>query len=125
MHDDDQDDLFPLATSLPRIATPSRVKQRLIKSAVAIEEDDPESVVYQHTVLCQTCLPYRDPGAAIRRWQRSQGSARLEVEAGRALDPERDEFVDVRPALRPQAPTDSRPPQHRGHSSPVPLDRRR
>lgn len=94
---DDQDDLFGrLAGCLPPIASPSQVKRRLIKSAVAIDADDPDVIVYQHTVLCQTCLPYRDPGAAaVRRWQRSQGFARLEVEAGRALDPERDEFVDI------------------------------
>lgn len=93
---DDQDDLFPLLThSLPPIKSPSQVKRRLRESAVAIDADDPDCIVYQHTVLCQTCLPYRNPGEAVRRWQRSQGSARLEVEAGRALDPERDEFVDV------------------------------
>ena len=96
-HDDNgQDDLFvSIAESLPKIKPPSMVKRRLIESAVAIDADDPESVVYQHTVLCQTCLPYRDPGADVRRWQRSQGSARLEIEAGRALDPVSEEFVDV------------------------------
>ena len=50
-HDDDgQDDLFvPIAESLPKIKPPSRVKRRLIESAVAIDADDPESVVYQHS----------------------------------------------------------------------------
>jgi hypothetical protein len=96
-HDDDgQDDLFvPTAESLPKIKPLSRVKRRLIESAVAIDADDPDCIVYQHTVLCQTCLPYSDPGPAVRRWQRSQGSARLEIEAGRALDPVSEEFVDV------------------------------
>jgi Plasmid encoded RepA protein len=59
------------------------------------EPDEPAAVLYQHTVLAQTCLPYRDPGRDVRRWQRSQGAARLEIEAGRAFCPDRDEFVDL------------------------------
>jgi hypothetical protein len=27
--------------------------------------DDPK-ILFQHSVLCQTCLPYRDPGKDIR-----------------------------------------------------------
>ncbi|MGH7744544.1 MAG: replication protein RepA [Steroidobacteraceae bacterium] len=49
-------------------------------------------ILYQHSVLCQTCLPYRDPGET-RVWQRKNGLVRLEVEAGRAYDGE--DFVDV------------------------------
>ena len=62
---------------------------------MAIEADDPEAILYQHTVFCQTGLPYRDPGKALRLWQRSQGAAHLEVEAGRAFHPEKGNFVDV------------------------------
>ena len=92
MADDDQQDLF---AGPPAIKPLSRVQRRLIRSAVAIEADDPEAILYQHTVFCQTGLPYRDPGKAARLWQRSQGAAHLEVEAGRAFHPEKDAFVDV------------------------------
>jgi hypothetical protein len=55
-HDDDgQDDLFVLAESLPKIRPPSRVKRRLIESAVEIADDDPESLLFQHTVFCRDC----------------------------------------------------------------------
>lgn len=90
--DDAQNDLFG---QLPAIKPLSRIEQRLIQSAVAIEADDPEAILYQHTVFCQTGLPYRDPGKALRLWQRSQGAAHLEVEAGRAFHPEKGNFVDV------------------------------
>jgi Plasmid encoded RepA protein len=92
MADDKQDDLF---TKLPAVTPLSRVQQRLIRSAVEIQADDPEAILYQHTVFCQTGLPYRDPGKAARLWQRSQGAAHLEVEAGRAFHPEKGGFVDV------------------------------
>ena len=85
--DDDHGNFDLLAASLPPIPSPSRVKRRLIESAVAIDADDPESVVYQHTVLCQTCLPYRDPGDGVREWRRKQGAVSLKVDAGEAHHP--------------------------------------
>lgn len=89
-HDDDgQDDLFvPLGKALPKIKPPSRVKRRLIESAAAIEEDDPESLLFQHTVFCQVGLPYRDPGEHVREWERQQGSVALKVDAGEAYHQE-------------------------------------
>lgn len=90
--DDAQNDLFG---QLPALKPLSRVQQRLIRSAVEIEADDPETILYQHTVFCQTGLPYRDPGNDSRLWQRSQGAAHLEIEAGRAFHPDKGTFVDV------------------------------
>jgi hypothetical protein len=62
-------------------------KRRLLDSALEIEAEDPASVLYLHTVFCQTCLPYRDPGPGVREWEREQGRVSLLVEAGRARDP--------------------------------------
>ena len=92
MMDDDQQSLFG---ELPAMTLPSRIQQRLIRSAVEIEADDPDAILFQHTVFCQTGLPYRNPGDVVRIWMRKQGAARLEVEAGRAFSPGADEFVDV------------------------------
>ena len=93
MTDHDQQSLF--GDLLPALTPPSRVQQRLIRSAVEIEADDPDAILFQHTVFCQTGLPYRNPGDVVRIWMRKQGTARLEVEAGRAFSPGADEFVDV------------------------------
>jgi Plasmid encoded RepA protein len=57
--------------------------------------DASSEILYQHTVLCQTCLPYRDPGDAVRLWSRRNGYVKLEVQAGRAFDGRVDDFVDV------------------------------
>ena len=78
----------PLADNLPAIKPPSRVQKRLIDSSVAIQQDDPESLLFQHSVFCQTGLPYRDPGDDILSWERSNGHVALSVEAGKAYDPE-------------------------------------
>ena len=65
----------------------SRVRQRLLRSAVEIAADDPSSILYQHTVFCQIALPYRDPGPAVTTWERQQGRAACLVDAGSAWDP--------------------------------------
>lgn len=73
----------------------SLIKRRLIESSVAIESDDPESILYQHTVFCQTGLPYRDPGHDALSWERLNGSIHLKVYAGEAMDPERGRLVQL------------------------------
>jgi hypothetical protein len=40
--------------------TPAR--RRLLEVAAEIEESGELSILYQHTVFCQTGLPYRNPG---------------------------------------------------------------
>ena len=72
----------------------SYVKRRMVDSHVAIAADPPEKIAYQHTVLCQTVLPYRNPGDKVREWQRDQGNVSLLVEAGRAKDPNSGEWVN-------------------------------
>jgi Plasmid encoded RepA protein len=52
-------------------------------------------LVFQHSVLCQTCLPYRDPGPGVRVWERLNGHAHLEVLAGKAMHPEEGRLVEL------------------------------
>lgn len=59
-----------------------------------IEADGPATITYQHTVFCQTGLPYRDPGA-VREWGRRQGNIALKVCAGEAIHPESGEWVPL------------------------------
>ena len=96
MPKDEDGDLFGqlhLSTVLPM--PPSRIQRRLIESSVAIEQDDPESVLFQHTVFCQTGLPYRDPGDGVREWERVNGNAHLEVIAGKVMHPEQGRLVPL------------------------------
>jgi hypothetical protein len=71
------------------------VQQRRVKASVDMAEGPAGEITYQHTVLCQTALPYRNPGDRVRRWERQQGIVALEVEAGRALNPLTRRYVDV------------------------------
>ncbi|MGD0109638.1 MAG: hypothetical protein ABSC06_37280, partial [Rhodopila sp.] len=58
----------------------SRTDRRLIEPIETGQDN--ERLAFQHTVFCQTSLPYRDPGDAVREWQREQGMVSLLVEAG-------------------------------------------
>ncbi|MBV9750756.1 MAG: hypothetical protein JO157_18270 [Acetobacteraceae bacterium] len=54
-----------------------------------------EAILYQHSILCQTGLPYRNPGDDMRSWERSNGATRLKIRAGEAMHPELGELVPL------------------------------
>jgi Plasmid encoded RepA protein len=77
---------LPAVRAAKKINTLSRVYRRLIEP-LALAEQDNNELAYQHTVFCQTSLPYRNPGDDVREWQREQGSVSLLVKAGEARNP--------------------------------------
>ena len=84
---------LPAVRAAKRGRTPSRVHRRLIEPY-----DDSEAareLAFQHTVFCQTSLPYRDPGDEVREWQRTNGDISLQIQAGSVIDPQTRQFVEV------------------------------
>ena len=75
-------------------STSERREKRLLDAAEAVTRD-PEAVAFQHSVLAQTGLPYRNPGDDVREWERSNGQAALKVIAGEAFHPELCRFVPL------------------------------
>jgi len=84
-----------------RLKPPTAVQMRLIESSADIRQNAPEDISYQHTVLCQTGLPYRDTDARV--WERRNGRVILNVEAGRAYNAEQEKFIDVPLPFGPKA----------------------
>jgi hypothetical protein len=78
--------------AVKKVNTLSRVHQRLIEQP---EEGDETRLAFQHTVFCQTSLPYRNPGDNVREWKRKQGIVSLLVEAGQAQHPKTGEWVKL------------------------------
>lgn len=66
----------------------SMIIQKRLQSALSIRSEDgkAEHSMYQHSILCQTFFPYKNPGS-IDFWKRRQGKALLSVQALRQLDP--------------------------------------
>src|SRR6201997_3151683 len=70
-------------------------QQRLADSSTAIRSTPPDRIDFLHTVQCQCGIPYKNPGDAVREWDRKQGTASLRIEAGSAIDPKTGDFVKL------------------------------
>jgi hypothetical protein len=85
---------LPAVRAARKINPKSRVYQRLI-TPIEDEADDKQRLAFQHTVFCQTGLPYRNPGDELREWKRRQGAVSLLIEAGQAQHPKTGEWVKL------------------------------
>jgi hypothetical protein len=86
-----------------QLKPPTPAQQRVIEAASAGDADETLSLLYQHSALCQTFLPYRDPGDEARTWERLNGKVHLEVLAGKAMHPREERFVPVGLPFGPKA----------------------
>ena len=75
-------------------STGERRRKRLLDASEATTHE-PGAVAFQHSILAQTGLPYRNPGDDVREWERSNGQASLEIIAGKAFHPELCRFVPL------------------------------
>jgi Plasmid encoded RepA protein len=75
------------------VNTLSRVHGRIVTPIDDSEQG--RELAFQHTVFCQTGLPYRNPGNDVRLWEREQGNVTLQVQAGHLANPETRKMVPV------------------------------
>lgn len=63
-------------------------QQKLQESSIDIlkRKATAKDAMFQHSVLCQTFLPYRNPGKDVTSWERQQGNAVLLLESTKILD---------------------------------------
>jgi len=73
----------------------TRKQERLLQASERIRSETPDRIDFLHSIQCQCGIPYRNPGDAIREWDRRQGDAVLRIEAGAAIDPRTGEFVKL------------------------------
>ena len=77
----------------------SLIKKRLQDTALEliIKPATVHDAMFQHSVLCQTFLPYRNPGDDVTTWEQHQGNVTLAVQAMKAFNPETQklEFVGL------------------------------
>ncbi len=81
---------------LPEVYTPqenkpqqSPIKKRLAESAVEMITDPAkiEDAMFHHSILCQTYLPYKNPGDEVTLWEQRQGSASLAIQTMQLFNP--------------------------------------
>jgi hypothetical protein len=96
---DHADALEQKMPGLERIKAPvpamGRTAKGLLKAHTAImdRQGPVTDIDFQHTVFCQTSLPYRPTDARI--WEREQGNVLLRIEAGSVYDPSVRRWVDL------------------------------
>ncbi len=75
----------------------SPIKKRLADNAVEIVTDPAkiEDAMFQHSIFCQTYLPYKDPGPHVTVWEQKQGNASLAIQTFQVKNPVTDEWVQV------------------------------
>ena len=82
----ESEDLDDLLTRLEEAAeTKSSPKLPRVLQGDLLVFEEADSIVYQHSILCQTVLPYRDQGE-LDTWSRIQGDAHLSLTTGEAFD---------------------------------------
>jgi len=54
-----------------------------------------EDAIFQHSVLCQTFLPYRNLGDDVNIWKHKQGDVNLAIQANQAFNPETEDYEKV------------------------------
>ena len=69
---------------------PKTIQERLVTGAVDIYQNPPEpgQVSYQHIVMANTCMPYRNPGKDVTVWERYNGNTGMMIEAGNVMNPQ-------------------------------------
>ncbi len=74
----------------------SQIEVRSRKSAIKIltKPGTIEDAIFQHSVLCQTFLPYRNPGDQTI-WKHKQGHVSLAIQANQAINPQTGDFEFV------------------------------
>ena len=80
---------------LPMPQPMTLIQRRVVEAAGLLGEHERQEVTFQHSIFCQTSLPYRDPGPDVREWARHNGQVHLEVIAGKAMHPELGRLVPL------------------------------
>lgn len=72
----------------------TKMKQERYHSGIDIwrNKGSIKDAAFQHSVLCQTYLPYRNPGDDVTLWEHSQGKASLNIQCLREKNPYTGDF---------------------------------
>ena len=83
----------------------TKIEERSRKSSMEIflKPGKIEDAIFQHSVLCQTFLPYRNPGKEQRIWQHKQGNVSLAVQANEVINPQTGNFEFIGLPYGPKA----------------------
>src|ERR1700710_45375 len=79
------------------------IRQRLLDLGSEIATAPPEDLAFSHSIFCQASLPSAKPPNDMLVWERRQGRATLRVEAGSAINPKTNEYIQLGLPYGPKA----------------------
>ncbi|MDO1451605.1 replication protein RepA [Rhodocytophaga aerolata] len=64
-------------------------EQKIVRQAYdnVVLPSEHNELLFQHAVLCQVYLPYRDPGVEVDNWVRQQGKAYFAIQSTKVFNP--------------------------------------
>ncbi len=65
---------------------------RVLNAANDLASGHSGDIGFVHSVLCQTFLPCKSPSADVRLWEKTNGHSSMLIEAGRAFNPNTQEW---------------------------------
>ncbi|MDF1864417.1 MAG: replication protein RepA [Saprospiraceae bacterium] len=70
------------------------IQRRMNESHIKVimEKGTIDDALFQHSVLCQTFLPYRNPGKDTRIWKHQQGRVNLAIQGREIYNPEKGDY---------------------------------
>jgi len=75
----------------------SPIHQKRFEAAMDIWKDYPDAkhAMFNHSIFCQTYLPYRNPGDDATDWEHKQGSASLIIQCMKVKDPKTEKLIHL------------------------------
>ena len=58
------------------------------------DTDDPQQIIYSHSVMCQTSMPFKNE-KGTERWEVRNGRSIMVIRAGEVYDPNKDVMVQL------------------------------
>lgn len=84
-------------SSTPKVTSLTPVQNKRVNNLIQILEKpgEIEDAAFLHSILCQTFLPYKNPGDDVREYEKQQGKAVLLLKAGEVFNPKTKKFNRV------------------------------
>ncbi len=70
-------------------------QKRLIEGTQSLYEQDKPEIVFAHSTMCQTCLPFSKPKEDVREWKSKNGRSSVFLKAGEVYNKDTDELFKV------------------------------
>jgi len=71
-------------------------QRRIVETVLSFDEEENEQrIIYSHSTLCQTSLPFKNMGNEVREWKSRNGDSLVLIEAGQIYNPDINDMIKL------------------------------